>query len=177
MSSKLTKNRHDGVLGLSRRAAGGDTGAMNRPLLMLDLVRTLYWFDEQLQSRLDTRGWGRLGRSQSLILVNVANGETRAARMAENLGVSRQAMSQFLTEMVDRKLLELAPDPDDKRARIVRFAPESQAIRDDAQKVLRELESELEEAVGGENLEALRQGLRNFLGGSETLSERRMEIA
>ncbi|MND97271.1 MarR family protein [compost metagenome] len=177
MSSKLTKNRHDGVLGLSRRAAQGDTGPMNRPLLMLDLVRTLYWFDEQLQARLDARGWGRLGRSQSLILANVANGETRAARMAENLGVSRQAMSQFLTEMVDRKLLELAPDPDDKRARIVRFAPESQAIRGDAQQVLRELESELEKAVGRENLEALRLGLRNFLGGVETPSGRRMEIA
>jgi DNA-binding MarR family transcriptional regulator len=177
MSSKLTKNRHDGVLGLSRRAAQGDTGPMNQPLLMLDLVRTLYWFDEQLQARLDARGWGRLGRSQSLILANVANGETRAARMAENLGVSRQAMSQFLTEMVDRKLLELAPDPDDKRARIVRFAPESQAIRGDAQQVLRELESELEKAVGRENLEALRQGLRNFLGGVETPSGRRMEIA
>ncbi|MNH95116.1 MarR family protein [compost metagenome] len=177
MSSKLTKNRHDGVLGLSRRAAQGDTGPMNQPLLMLDLVRTLYWFDEQLQARLDARGWGRLGRSQSLILANVANGETRAARMAENLGVSRQAMSQFLTEMVDRKLLELAPDPDDKRARIVRFAPESQAIRGDAQQVLRELESELEKAVGRENLEALRLGLRNFLGGVETPSGRRMEIA
>jgi DNA-binding MarR family transcriptional regulator len=177
MSSKLTKNRHDGVLGLSRRAAQGDTGPMNQPLLMLDLVRTLYWFDEQLQARLDARGWGRLGRSQSLILANVANGETRAARMAENLGVSRQAMSQFLTEMVDRKLLELAPDPDDKRARIVRFAPESQAIRGDAQQALRELESELEKAVGRENLEALRLGLRNFLGGVETPSGRRMEIA
>lgn len=177
MSSKLTKNRHDGVLGLSRRAAQGDTGPMNQPLLMLDLVRTLYWFDEQLQARLDARGWGRLGRSQSLILANVANGETRAARMAENLGVSRQAMSQFLTEMVERKLLELAPDPDDKRARIVRFAPESQAIRGDAQQVLRELESELEKAVGRENLEALRQGLRNFLGGSETPPVRRVEVA
>jgi hypothetical protein len=130
---------------------------MNRSLLMLDLVRTLYWFDEQLQARLDARGWSQLGRSQSLILVNVANGETRAARMAENLGVS--------------------PDPHDKRARIVRFAPESQAIRDDAQKVLRELESELENAVGSENLEALRQGLRNFLGGSEPSIEPRSKIA
>ncbi len=130
---------------------------------MLDLVRTLYWFDEQLQSRLETLGWGRVGRSQSLILANVANGETRAARMAENLGVSRQAMSQFLNEMVEQNLLELAPDPQDKRARIVRFSPHAHGIREDAQKVLRELEGELEQAVGVENLAALRQGLRAFL--------------
>lgn len=140
---------------------------MTQSLLMLDLVRTLYWFDEQLQSRLDALGWGRVGRSQSLILVNVANGETRAARMAENLGVSRQAMSQFLNEMVEQKLLELVPDPQDKRARIVRFAPEAQGIREDAQKVLRALETELENAVGPKNLAALREGLRNFLGSDE----------
>ena len=47
----------------------------------------------------------------------------------------------------------------------------------DAQQVLRELESEMEKAVGRENLEALRLGLRNFLGGVETPSGRRMEIA
>lgn len=136
---------------------------MTQPLLMLDLVRTLYWFDEQLQSRLETLGWGRVGRSQSLILANVANGETRAARMAENLGVSRQAMSQFLNEMVEQNLLELVPDPQDKRARIVRFSPYAHGIREDAQKVLRELEGELEQAVGVENLAALRQGLQAFL--------------
>ena len=49
--------------------------------------------------------------------------------MAENLGISRQAMSQFLAEMAENKLVELVPDPADRRARIVQFAPESHAIR------------------------------------------------
>lgn len=156
--------------GLSPATAADDTDAMSRSLLMLDLVRTVYWFDEQLQARLDARGWGKLSRTQSLVLVNIANGETRAARMAENLGISRQAMSQFLAEMVDKKLVELVPDPADKRARIVRFAPESHTIRDDAQKVLRDLEAELERAVGTPGLEALREGLRNFLGDLDAVS-------
>ena len=138
---------------------------MTRSLLMLDLVRTVYWFDEQLQARLDAQGWGKLGRAQSLVLANVANGETRAARMAENLGISRQAMSQFLAEMVENKLVELVPDPADRRARIVRFAPESHAIRDDAQKILRDLEAELERGLGTDGLNVMREGLRAFLGG------------
>lgn len=137
---------------------------MTSQLLMLDLVRTLYWFDEQLQTRLEALGWGRHGRSQSLILANIANGETRASRMAENLGVSRQAMSQFLNEMAESKLIEVVPDPNDKRARIVRFTPESEAIRDDAKKVLRGMEDELKAAMGGADFESLKSGLRNFLG-------------
>lgn len=137
---------------------------MNSQLLMLDLVRTLYWFDEQLQVRLEALGWGRRGRSQSLILANIANGESRASRMAENLGVSRQAMSQFLTELEKEKLIEVVVDPDDRRARIVRFTPESEAIRDDAKKVLRGMEDELRTAMGVKDFDALQLGLRNFLG-------------
>lgn len=137
---------------------------MTSPLLMLDLVRTLYWFDEQLQVRLEALGWGRRGRSQSLILANIANGETRASRMAVNLGVSRQAMSQFLNELSEAKLIEVVPDPDDRRARIVRFTPESEAIRDDAKKVLREMEEELRKAMGVKDFDALSEGLQNFLG-------------
>lgn len=137
---------------------------MTSHLLMLDLVRTLYWFDEQLQSRLEALGWGRLGRSQSLILANVANGETRASRMADNLGVSRQAMSQFLTELSERKLIEIVPDPQDRRARIVRFAPESESIREDARRVLTDMETELENSLGPRDMRTLRDGLRKFLG-------------
>lgn len=149
---------------------------MTRSLLMLDLVRTVYWFDEQLQGRLDAKGWGKLSRTQSLVLVNVANGETRAARMAENLGISRQAMSQFLAEMVENKLVELAPDPADRRARIVRFAPEAHAIRDDAQKILRDLEAEMEQAVGPDGLAVMREGLRAFLGGLDERSSTDLEM-
>lgn len=137
---------------------------MTSQLIMLDLVRTLYWFDEQLQVRLEAKGWGRHGRSQSLILANIANGETRASRMAENLGVSRQAMSQFLNELQESNLIEIVQDPDDRRARIVRFTPESEAIREDAKKVLRGMEEELRAAMGVKDFDALREGLRNFLG-------------
>jgi len=137
---------------------------MTSQLLMLDLVRTLYWFDEQLQSRLEALGWGRHGRSQSLILANIANGETRASRMAENLGVSRQAMSQFLNDLAKDNLIEIVPDPDDKRARVVRFTPQSEAIREDAKKVLKGMEDELRQAMGVRDFEALKAGLQKFLG-------------
>ena len=67
---------------------------MSDSLLMLDLVSVVYWFDERLQQALAARGWGTLNRSQSLVLANVANGETRSARIAEKMGVSRQALSR-----------------------------------------------------------------------------------
>ncbi|MDP3908600.1 MarR family winged helix-turn-helix transcriptional regulator [Novosphingobium sp.] len=136
---------------------------MAASLFMLDLVRTFYWFDEQLRSRLEERGWGKVTRSQSLVLANLANGETRAARIAENLGISRQAMSQLLTEMEERKLVALHPDPTDRRARIVAFAPEAQGIRADAQAILRDLEGSVRDVVGEQNLVKVTGTLRAFL--------------
>lgn len=136
---------------------------MTDSLLMLDLVRIVYWFDEQLQQTLEKRGWGMLNRSQSLVLAIIANGETRSARIAEKLGVSRQAMSQLAADLITRNILEFAPDPQDKRARILRFAPQSQGLRDDAQSVLRDLENRIAVHTSPGDLAAIKSILGRFL--------------
>lgn len=135
---------------------------MQSSLLMLDLVRAFYWFDEQLRARLAQRGWRSISRSQSLVLTNIANGVNRPSRIAEKLGVSRQAMSQLLSEMVSAELIEMIPDPTDGRAHLMQFAPAAAGIRDDALQILRELEREVERALGKQQLENLRQALRSM---------------
>ncbi|MEX6724271.1 MarR family winged helix-turn-helix transcriptional regulator [Parapedomonas caeni] len=135
---------------------------MKNSLLMLDLVRAFYWFDEQLRSRLAEQGFTAVTRSQSLVLANVANGETRASRIAANLGVSRQAMSQLLAEMVNNGLVDTAPDPADRRAQVVFFGPAGEEIRIAAQKILRDLEGEMERALGKTQMLALRTALRHW---------------
>ncbi len=135
---------------------------MANSLLMLDLMRTYLWFDEQLRSRLADRGWGAVSRSQSLVLTHIANGVSRASRIAENLGVTRQAMSQLLSDMESRGLIELQPDPYDRRAQLVQFAPGGAAIREDAQQTLRDLERDMEAALGADRMRDLREALERF---------------
>ena len=135
---------------------------MESSLLMMDLMRAYYWFDESLRARLLRRGWAPVTRSQSLVLANVANGVNRASRIAENLGVSRQAMSQLLAEMVDKELIEIVPDPQDRRAQRVEFSPAGAAIREDAQQILRELEAEMASTIGEPALAVVRKALASF---------------
>ena len=132
---------------------------MEPSLLILDLMRAFYWFDEQLRARLEQRGWTGITRSQSLVLSNVANGVTRPSRIAENLGVSRQAMSQLLAEMAARGLIDLVPDSTDRRAQRVISSAAGSAIREAARTTLRELEGELEAKVGGAAMTSLRKAL------------------
>ena len=135
---------------------------MENSLLLLDMMRTFLQMDEKLRERLQQRGWPSITRSQSMVLANVANGVTRASRLAENLGVTRQAMSQLLADMVKKGLIELIPDPDHGRAQLVQFAPQADGIREDARRVLRELEAELEVSIGAQQMASLRQAFEQL---------------
>ena len=48
-------------------------------LLMRGLLRAYYWMDESLQNGLERAGYVPRTRTQTMILINVANGVARAA--------------------------------------------------------------------------------------------------
>jgi DNA-binding MarR family transcriptional regulator len=137
---------------------------MTQHPLFMDLLKSLYWFDNALQSGLKKSGFEAVTRAQSLILLNIMVGERRAARLASNLGVSRQAMSQMLLEMEKRGLINFKADQEDKRAQIVLFSEESRDIRNAAMRILARLERELENRIGAKNVSALRKALSTDWG-------------
>ncbi|MBP7705042.1 MAG: MarR family transcriptional regulator [Caulobacter sp.] len=141
---------------------------MDHPLLMMNLMSGLYWFDEALQAHIKAAGWESLTRTQSMVMANIAAGEHRATRLARNLGVTRQAISQMLSDMEKRGLVEVKVDPDDKRARIVDFSPETEALRGLGTKVLRDLEKTLGERIGKARFDALHDALHADWGAAPT---------
>lgn len=132
--------------------------------LHIQLLMGVYWFDNALQARLKKKGFKTLTRAKSLILLNIAMGEHRAAQLASNLGVSRQAMSQMLASMKKRGLITIKADETDKRAQIVTFSEQSQDIRDAAMTILAKLERELENRIGSRHVGALRKALEQDWG-------------
>ncbi len=133
---------------------------MHSPYLMMNLLSAVYWFDEALQAALKEAGLPNVSRAQSLLIANIAAGEHRAARIARNLGVTRQAISLMLGELEGRGIVELVPDPDDRRARIVRFAEEANPARRAAAKALDYLELKLAERLGMPAYHGLRDAMR-----------------
>lgn len=125
------------------------------PMTMIHLLRAIYWYDEALQSNLKRDGWPTPTRTQSMLYANIAMGETRPARLAINLGITRQSMSQLIASQVERKILIVEPDPDDRRATKIRFHPESAPLRQAAEKVMRGLHQHLESQIGERRLSAL----------------------
>lgn len=141
--------------------------------LMMDLMRAFYWLDEGLQAALEARGWGRFSRSKSFTLANVALGVQRPSDIARNLGISRQAVSAMLREMVDEGLVRLDPDPSDGRAVIVQFNEKSRNLRSDALMSLDELEAAICDRIGTTAFAALRKAVARNWGEVPVVAARR----
>lgn len=116
--------------------------------LIATLAYALFWMDESLQASLEAAGWERMNRTRSMIMLSITVGINRPAQLARNLGVSRQAIHQLLQGMKSEGLLELVPDPHDKRAKVVQFSRDSDGIRLAAEAAIVAIEKELAARIG-----------------------------
>jgi DNA-binding MarR family transcriptional regulator len=128
---------------------------LSYPMTMIHLLRAIYWYDEALQSNLRRDGWPTPTRTQSMLFANIAMGETRPARLAANLGITRQSMSQLIATLVERNILVAEPDPQDKRAQKIAFHPDSAPLRHAAEAVMVGLHQHLGARLGEDRLHAL----------------------
>jgi len=86
----------------------------------------------------------------------------RAASLAQRAGITRQSMGEVIRDLVDLGILEMAPDPQDGRAKIVRYTPEGKRFASEGFRHLRELERVFEEEFG-EEYEATREVLERVV--------------
>ncbi len=131
---------------------------------MRSLLRAYYWMDESLQNGLMQAGFQPRTRTQTMILINISNGITRAAELARVLGVSRQAIQQQITELERDDLVTQIPDPEDRRANRIVFSERGARLINAALASLRQAEQALAFRLGYENLRNLRNALTSDWG-------------
>ncbi len=121
------------------------------------LAYGLFWVDECLQASMEAAGWERMSRTRSMLMVNVTIGINRPADIARSIGVSRQAIHQLIRGLKEEGILELVPDPNDRRAKIVQFDPKADKMRDDATKIMIAIEKELSKRLGATEFKTLKK--------------------
>ncbi|WP_338671661.1 MarR family winged helix-turn-helix transcriptional regulator [Streptomyces sp. SCSIO 30461] len=83
------------------------------------------------------RGLARLlpvecpGGSAAVLALLGRYGEMRMSRLAELLAVNMSVTSRHVAHVADRGWIERAPDPDDRRSRILRLTPEGRSMLDE----------------------------------------------
>ena len=128
------------------------------------LLRGFHWMDEGLQRGLQAKGWPEITHAQSMLIIAVGEGINRPSDIAKYLGVSRQAVHQSLNEIVRLGIMEMSPDPNDGRAKVVRVSEAAMPIVKEARKINAGLEKALAKRIGAERVGILREILETDWG-------------
>ncbi len=124
------------------------------------LFRTARMLDEEALRRVATKpGRPKLRRSHTSLFPHIDLEGTRVSELAERLGVSKQAVSQLVDDLEQQGVLERVVDPEDARARRVRFTARGRAGLLDGLAILKELEAECAKVIGASQMEDLHRAL------------------
>lgn len=93
---------------------------------------------------------------------------TRITELARRLGTSKQATSQLVKEMQALGLVEILPDPEDRRARRVCFSPLGQKALLNGLGLLQKMEKELAQDFGSADMASLQSLLSRLVTRLET---------
>eukprot|EP00435_Cladocopium_sp_Y103_P077460 s1_g1199.t1 len=138
--------------------------------LMTSLLEGFMWLDRGLQQNLQAQGLPSVRRLESMVLVYVASGIQRPSDLARTLGVTRQSINSAVRELEEKRLIELAPDPADKRCKLIRFSREGRPVHLAAATIMSNLEAALTDRLGEQTIDALLKGLGDDWGDVPTVS-------
>lgn len=107
------------------------------------------------QKRLATR-YKILTDAEARILATLRGEELTISEVARRLDLSRQAVHKTVAKLVQAKLLRLVSISGNARDKRIEFTEKGEAMKAAGSKVLRELEQEIEAAIGKENVKLLK---------------------
>lgn len=89
-----------------------------------------------------------LSEAEARALATLRGEALTISEVARRLGVSRQAVHKVISSLVDKKLVELQIIEGNARDKRIVFTPMGEAMKSEAATVLKELEQEIELALG-----------------------------
>jgi DNA-binding MarR family transcriptional regulator len=131
---------------------------------------------DRLVGAVATAGGEAMRPSFGFVLRAVAAESPTVSRLAELLGVSKQAASKLADDMVNLGFLERLGDAEDRRRTRLQLSATGARIRARAQAESHAMEAELRERFGDDAVGHLRALLADFVerhGGAEELAARR----
>lgn len=117
----------------------------------MHLLRMVEWWMSAMEENTTSLGVHTLTRSQAMLMAHINLGEHRPIRLAEKIGISRQAVHFIINQLVELDMIEVRPDPEDGRANIVEVAAEHRGSANAYEQIMAVLESRLVERFGAED--------------------------
>src|ERR1700722_6093555 len=104
-------------------------------------------------------GFDDMPRNGAYVLARVYDDDASFTRLARELGISKQAVSQLIDTMVMRGYLERTADTEDRRRMLIKLTPRGEEAARLAWQAVTTVDQELADRLSPEGTAALRAGL------------------
>ena len=149
---------------------------MSEPDFSILIVAANRCVADRLGAAVATVGGETMRPSFGFVIRAVAAEQPTVSRLAELLGVTKQAASRLADDMVSLGYLERAGDPSDRRRTQLRLSLTGERVWVRARAESEAMEAELRERFGDDQVGHLRELLTDFVerhGGAEELAANR----
>jgi DNA-binding MarR family transcriptional regulator len=124
------------------------------------LIKGARLLQERFLARINREGPRvTLRRAHTSLLPHIDQQGTRLTELARRLGITKQAAGQLVSDLESMGSLERVADPQDGRAKLVRFTDLGLESIHHGLSVMRQIESELEAVLGKTKMRQLHQAL------------------
>jgi DNA-binding MarR family transcriptional regulator len=132
-----------------------------RPLIALlqDVQRAM---QDELHARLRAEGWPEIRPSHGCVFGGMGPEGARLTDLAERARLTKQSVGEIVTNLEELGYVERVPDPEDKRAKLVRLTPRGQEVQKVALATFAEIEAEWAERIGKKKVADLRAALEEL---------------
>lgn len=113
-------------------------------------------YSDLILKKMAEKGYEGLTLFHTALIANLDPEGTRITVLAKRAGMAKQSMGQLANDLEGREYVERVPDPDDRRAYLIRFTKKGEALLHDSYEVKGEVEAEYAAELGREEMEMLR---------------------
>jgi DNA-binding MarR family transcriptional regulator len=129
-------------------------------------------FVKELHAAHAAAGFTDLGRSDGFVFRSLADRPMTVSELANHLEITKQGAAQVIDDMERRGYVEREPDPDDRRARLVRLSGRGERALANARRFHRDYERRLARTYGPDAVRSLRTMLEAIAGPDQSVDPR-----
>lgn len=145
----------------SKRKAKAD---LRRDHIGWPLWQAAFLWKESYIAAMQDAGHGWYGRAQSNITAFLdPRGGTRQRRLVERSGLTKQAVQQLVDDLEEAGIVYRAPDPEDKRAKVIHYTAKGKAALRDGSRIKRRIEARMTKGLGEDGMAQLRSLLERLV--------------
>lgn len=117
------------------------------------------WHERRHLELMADRGFDDVRRAHNAVFVNLPADGIRLTGLAEEAGLSKQAMGELVDDLESKGYVERVPDPSDGRAKLIVWADRGLRAHNATLEAFAAIEVELRAAAGDDAIADLRRSL------------------